>query len=65
MFVFMSLGTGAPSVLLMLAIPALVAQVESNSGDTAQSEGNLDDGVLAACKVAGLKKFTRWVVSRL
>ena len=56
--IYVPRGKGSfPSVLLMLAIPALVAQVERVIVVTPPNpEGNLDDGVLAACKVAGVKE---------
>lgn len=57
--IYVPRGKGSfPSVLLMLAIPALVAQVPRIVVVTPPNPlGNLDDGVLAAAKVAGITEI--------
>lgn len=57
--IYVPRGKGSfPSVLLMLAIPALVAQVPRVSVVTPPNpSGDLDDGVLAAAKVAGITEI--------
>ena len=57
--IYVPRGKGSfPSVLLMLAIPAIVAQVPRIVVVTPPNpEGTLDNGVLAACKVAGVTEI--------
>jgi len=57
--IYVPRGKGSfPSVLLMLAVPAVVAQVPRIVIVTPpSSQGNLDDAVLAAAKVAGVKEI--------
>jgi len=57
--IYVPRGKGSfPSVLLMLAIPALVAGVQRVVVVTPPNpQGNLDEGVLAAAKVAGVKEM--------
>lgn len=57
--IYVPRGKGSfPSVLLMLAVPAIVAKVPRIVIVTPpNSEGNLDDSVLAAAKVAGLTEI--------
>lgn len=57
--IYVPRGKGSfPSVMLMLAIPALVAKVPRITVITPPNEeGNLDDAVLAAAKVAGVKEI--------
>jgi len=57
--IYVPRGKGSfPSVLLMLAIPAVVAQVPRIVVVTPPNgEGNLDDSVLAAAKIAGIKEI--------
>ncbi|SMB88109.1 histidinol dehydrogenase [Desulfonispora thiosulfatigenes DSM 11270] len=57
--IYVPRGKGSfPSVLLMLAIPAIVANVPKITVITPPNpEGNLDDAVLAAAKIAGVTEI--------
>lgn len=57
--IYVPRGKGSfPSVMLMLAIPAIVANVPRITVITPPNpEGNLDDAVLAAAKVAGVTEI--------
>lgn len=57
--IYVPRGKGSfPSVMLMMAIPAIVAKVPKIVILTPpNAEGNLDDGVLAAAKVCGVKEI--------
>ncbi|MFZ5943980.1 MAG: histidinol dehydrogenase [Bacillota bacterium] len=57
--IYVPRGKGSfPSVLLMLAVPAVVAKVPKVVVVTPpNAQGSLDDSVLAAAKIAGLKEI--------